>query len=173
MTEARLFIYTYKDGLLAKLAHDLRLSIPAKITSAPEGKLNVALQLDQLQVDGVMRQGALQASELNDGQRADILKNAHESILESAKHPQVVVTGQASKQDAQTISFRGELSFKGKTQPISSIAKLEGGVWRAKLEITPSTFGVAPFKALAGAIKLKDRWTIELEHDTLPEVLEG
>lgn len=168
--QPQLHIFTYKDGLLARIAHDLRLSLQGLTLEQEGAQLKLSVPLKTLQVDGVMRQGTLRPDELNDTQREQILHNAHEEILMSAQHDTVTLEGTLKRVDARTATLIGELTLKGQAQPVQAQATLyethATPHWRGQLEVQPSQWGISPFKAMGGAIKLKDRWTITL---TLPE----
>lgn len=168
--QTQLHIFTYKDGLLARLAHDLRLSLSGLELDQQGDQITLSVPLSTLHVDGVMRQGTLRPDELTDAQREQILKNAHEELLMSAQHELVTITGTLSRTDAHNATLTGTLTLKGQAQPIQAQAMLYDTHatphWRGQLEVQPSQWGIPPFKAMGGAIKLKDRWTITL---TLPQ----
>lgn len=57
----------------------------------------------------------------------------------------------------------GELELKRRKVPLAFRVRNDARTYRAAFELEPSHWGIAPFKAVLGAIRLKDRVRIELE----------
>lgn len=152
-------IYTFKDGLLARLAHDLRLHVEAPRVERDGDAVAVSFHADQLRVDGTMtKHGDLDTEELTDANKADILSN---------------VTGEILK-DALTIEFKGhmkgtrlvgDLCLGGQTHPI--VVDLQTGPegLSGVLDLVPSAWGIPPYKTMGGAIKLKDHLRVEFSYE--------
>jgi hypothetical protein len=56
----------------------------------------------------------------------------------------------------------GELQLAGRGQPLAFDVRNDGGTYRAEFELKPSHWGIAQYRALLGAIKLKDAVRVEL-----------
>lgn len=145
-------VFTYKDGLLAKLAHDLRLSVVNPTIAIDAGDISVDFSGADVRVDGVMKRGTLYERDLSSSQKQEIEQNI----------TKVLKASQAIRFEGQLegLTLNGELTLNGQTHSISIPLKREGDHLGGRLDITPSQWGIKPFKAVAGAIKLKDRWTI-------------
>jgi polyisoprenoid-binding protein YceI len=158
-------VLTFKEGLLARLAHDLRLHVE-RFTIVREGDLlRVEIDPSSLVIDGVMKDGRCDASALSAGDRATIGETIRTTILDVRRHPSIRVQGRVTTREDGSVELRGELELHGTKRALVLVARREGTRLRASTSLRPSEFGIAPYKALAGAIKLQDRVGIELELD--------
>lgn len=157
---ATIHVFTYKDGLLARLAHDLRLTLRRFEIRRDGQALTGRFWPASLAVDGAVgRDGQVDPSTLSAGDKDKIHRNMTDEILHTERHPEVTFTGRLV--DATTAE--GELTLAGKTCPIRATFRAQAGRLRGEVTLTPSRWGIAPYKALAGAIKLQDRVLVTLD----------
>jgi hypothetical protein len=157
-----LTVFTFKDGPLASLAHDLRLSF-AEFTSDVEGdQVVVTCPLRGLRVDGVVEGGVLDAKRPEEAERARILAVVHGELLDSERHPTAVYRARLSADGASPV-LEGSLTLRGATLPVDVRVERRGAVWRGQVELLPSRWGITAYRALFGAIKLADKLRIEFE----------
>ena len=57
----------------------------------------------------------------------------------------------------------GELRLRGQARSIKVPVAVAPNVLRATVAIKPSQWGIAPYRAMAGALKLRDEVRLELE----------
>ena len=146
-------VFTFKTGLLSRVAHDLRLSIPGARLDWDGPTVRGEVALSGLQVDGVMRDGRLDAAGLSARDRASIRRTATETLLQVARHPV------ASFEGMRTASaLQGRLSFRGRSIDV----QLPVSDRRVIATLRPSAWGIAPYRALMGAIQLQDRVRVEI-----------
>lgn len=146
-------IFTFKSGLLSRVAHDLRLSLPGVEFDVDGAVFKAEVALSGLRVDGVMRSGRLERGEISERERASILNTAMDELLEVARFPVARFEGQ---RDAAGLA--GQLRFHGRAVEVRIPVRGD----RLRLDIHPSAWGIAPYKALMGAIQLEDRVRVEL-----------
>lgn len=139
-------VYTWREGLLARVGHDLRLSAPARIIREGDG-IVVTVDAASLRVDGAMKDGRL--VEVSAGDRADIEKALRTEILDVGRHPLIRWRG--------TMDGRGTLELRGRSVALRVPATVDGDRVRGEVDLTPSAWGIKPFRALLGALKLQDR----------------
>jgi hypothetical protein len=151
------YLFTFKDGLLARLAHDLRLSAERFEVHIDGDQVKGRFWSTSLRVDGAIKNGAIQPGELSDGDKKTILENALEKVLFAHQHPEVAFAGSVTSQSPGRHAIDGRLTLVGQTRPIRVEVREEQGFYRGEVELQPSQWGIPPFKALAGAIKLQDR----------------
>lgn len=159
-------VFTYKDGLLARLAHDLRLELRRFEVRREGTAITGTFWPGSLAVEGPVRDGVVDAAAFSAGDRAKIAENIAE-VLMVGRHP---VAELEAEVDAER-RIRGRLTLAGRTQPISTVARVDGGTSGsqnsdrrlfAEVTLTPSLWGIAPYRALAGAIKLQDRVVVRV-----------
>jgi len=167
---AKIEVFTYKDGLLARLAHDLRLSL-ARFEIVREGdEIRGRFWPGSLTVDGAVgRGGAVDARALSAGDRRKIAGNIAEHVLDLARFPEVSFVGKLVAGEQGTHTVDGTLTLVGRGVPLRVAVRAAGGRLSAEVPLVPSRWGIAPYRALAGAIKLQDRVLVKLD---LPAELE-
>ncbi len=155
-----IFAFTFKDGVLSAVAHDLRVRLEKFEITLEGNAVRGEFDLRSLFVDGPMENGVLQPNQYDASKRADVEKAMHGDVLHTNKHPTAVFTGTATPQGSG-YSVAGELELAGKKAPLALDVQGEGGTYRTSFEIQPSQWGIAQYKALLGAIKRKDVVRIE------------
>ena len=64
--------------------------------------------------------------------------------------------------DDDEIAIEGELELHGETQEIELTAEREDDEWVARFRLRQADFGIRPFKALMGALKIQPHVDVEL-----------
>ena len=154
-------VFTFKDGLLARAAHDLALRFDEFDVVLDAETVTAHFPLRALKVTGPVEGGALRADLFDPDRRREIEQTMHDRVLLSARHPSARFSGRASP-SANGYEVSGQLELAGRSAPLAFSVQREGDRYRARFEIQPSRWGIAPYKALFGAIKLKDLVRVEL-----------
>jgi hypothetical protein len=171
--DAAIYIYTFKEGLLSKLAHDLRLSVTRFEISARGTEIDARIEPASLRIDGVMKSGQLARGEPSDGDREKIKHNLLHDVLRASEFPEVRFVGRAHSREAP-FTVSGELTLCGVTRPVSMLLIVRGEAGSAtreprlegELELSPSQWGIKPFRALGGALRVQDRIRVAVHaHD--------
>jgi len=163
VSAAEVHVFTFKEGILARLAHDLRLSARRFEISRAGAELRGRFWVDSLMVDGVVRDGRLDPSSPSPDDRATIRRNIAAEILHTARYPTIDFEGRLEGE-----SVVGSLTLVGKTCPVRAALRRERDRLRSEWTLIPSRWGIPPYKALAGAIRLQDRVVVVLDLPALP-----
>lgn len=158
---ATIHVFTFKAGLLARVAHDLRLSVHKHELTLEAQRIRGYCAADSFRVDGVMGAHGLDPNGLSDKDKRQILETVRDDILESRRYPRIEFEGQLQAVDSQ-IKARGQLRLKNQNRPIVTDLMHVGDSVQTTFELKPSDFGIAPYKALGGAIKLDDRVRVSI-----------
>ena len=154
-------VFTFKDGILARAAHDLQIRLEQFEIGLEGQEVTGEFQLKTLFVDGPVEGGVVRPEQYDAGKRADVEKAMHGEVLHTDKNPVARFKGKAlPKGDGFGVS--GDLQLAGQTAPLSFDVRNDGGVYRSEFELQPSRWGIAQYKALLGAIKLKDVIRIQI-----------
>ena len=159
---ATIHVFTFKAGLLARLAHDLHLTAHKHELTVEAQRIRAYCATDSLRVDGVMGAHGLDPSGLSDKDKRQILETVQEEILESRRYPRIEFEGEVQKRSATQLAVRGNLRLKNQIRPIVTDLMHSGDRIQATFELKPSEFGIAPYKALGGAIRLDDRVRVSI-----------
>ena len=161
---ANIHVYTFKAGLLARVAHDLRLRVERHELSLQGGELRGYCDADSLTVEGVVTGRGLDSGVLSEADKRQILETMRTQILQTQRYPRVELEAAVRVGAAQgTLDVRGSLRRRGQERPLQLQLKQDGDRLSGAFELTPSEFGIPPYKALAGAIKLQDRVRVQVD----------
>ena len=130
------FVFTFKDGVLSALAHDLKI----RITKAELNDKVATFDAASLRVESA-------GGPLPKTFYGEIEKNIREDVLHSAKFP--VIRFEASDVGADAIT--GKLTLHGVTREIRVARK--GDV--VEYELDQRDFGIKPYTAMLGTLKVK------------------
>lgn len=152
---------TSRQGFAAKAGHDLRIGFDrwsGTLEIGPDhesSRVHARIELSSFRVI----EGTGGVAALTDSDRREITATAMR-LLDTSTHPAATFT-------AERISDRrvdGTLTIRGRNAPVSlDITESGDGRWRATGSIQQSAFGIAPYKAFFGALRLADQVGIEIE----------
>ena len=156
--QVTLWVHTRKEGVLSRMGHDLRLRAERlSLRYAPEtGRLELTVPADALRVEGALQGERLEPGALSASDRAEIERNVRERVLESRRHPTIRFEGTVGgSSDAAERPVEGTLALHGAERPLRATARLEGGTWQARVRLDQRDFGIRPFKAPLGVLKVQ------------------
>jgi hypothetical protein len=161
--DRELLVFTYKDGLLSRLAHDLQIRATDWDVTIDGDAITVRVGLRGLRVDGAVVGGKLAPGVLSTGDLGKIERTMTSEVLGTERWPEARFEGVI---DRERMTVRGRLGMHGRSVelPATSVRK-DADRLRAELTLTPSRWDIAPYRALAGALKLQDRVAVRV---TLP-----
>jgi polyisoprenoid-binding protein YceI len=157
-------VYTKREGMAARVGHDLTLQPTrwnAEVTLDPDDitRSSVTATVDGQSFEVVEGQGG--ATPLSDKDRTDIKKNVHQKILPSGDISFRSTSIESSGDGRFTVN--GELTIAGSTRPVRLDLTQSGDRVSGRVNIRQSDFGIKPFSAMLGALKVAD--PIDLEVD--------
>jgi hypothetical protein len=154
-------VFTFKEGVLSRVAHDLALRLDRFVVTLDGEILRAEFELASLVVEGPVEHGVLRAERFDAAIRAEIERAIHEHILETRRHPTARFDGRAVPVESG-FDVSGRLELLGRSAPLSFAVRHEGASLHAEMEVVPSRWGIEPYRALLGAIRLRDRLRIEI-----------
>jgi hypothetical protein len=157
-------VLTHRAGVLAKVGHDLRLAFGRFSVELEGTEVAAVFPLESLAVEGAVEAGRVIHNRLSDSDKREILNQIENAVLEWRRFPEATFSGTAVQRAQGTHDVSGMLSLHGVTRRIQFEVREEAGrKFKASVELTPSSWGIRPYRALMGALKLEDRVEIELE----------
>ncbi|HEU5076046.1 MAG TPA: YceI family protein, partial [Polyangiaceae bacterium] len=148
--------------LLARMAHDVELVLERTTARVSDTRVEVAFEPGSLRVTGALVDGAVDPALLDASQRQEIERNVRNQVLKTSSFPRASFEGDFDA-TATPVTVRGTLELLGRRQPISFELAREGDAHVGELTIVPSRWGIAPYRALLGALKLRDTAAIRIE----------
>jgi polyisoprenoid-binding protein YceI len=174
-SHARLLIKTGRAGLGRRAGHDLvieatRWHAEAVVAvGAPDrSSVSVTVETGSLEV----REGTGGLKPLTDGDRAEIKRTlGDKALLDTAAHPTITFRSTRITGTPQAYEITGDLTIKGRTHPVTVHGKGAGDrVLRGWATLTQSTWGIKPYTAFLGALRLADEVRVEFEVAGLEQV---
>ncbi|MBA3747572.1 MAG: YceI family protein [Solirubrobacterales bacterium] len=159
---ATLRVKTGRHGAAAKAGHDLVIEVKSW-----EATLNVAddpasssleLSADPSSLHVVKGEGGMQA--LGDDDKADIRKTIDKDVL---KKKSIAFTSSSVTDADGGLAVSGDLEMGGKTQAVDFVVTGDGGSVTGSATVKQSDWGIKPYSALFGALKVNDEVTVEVE----------
>lgn len=162
----RLLIKTGRAGFGRKAGHDLtieatRWSGNAVVVADDPGKSSVTVTVETGSL--VVREGTGGLKPLTDADRAEIQRTWEgEALLHTAQHPTITFRSTGITGTLQSFEITGDLTIKGRTQPATVHGGSDGnGMVCGWTTVTQSDWGIRPYSAFLGALKLADEVRIE------------
>ncbi|MDF3143799.1 MULTISPECIES: YceI family protein [unclassified Streptomyces] len=164
----RLLIKTGRAGLGRRAGHDLTIEATrwsgeaaVAVDDPDRSSVSVTVETDSLEV----REGTGGLKALTDADRAQIKRTlADEALLHTAEHPTIAFRSTRITGTPQTFEITGELIIKGRTHPVTVHGKeSDAGPLRGWATVTQSAWGIKPYTAFLGALRLADDVRVEFE----------
>jgi hypothetical protein len=159
--DATICVYTFKEGLLSKLAHDLRFTLARFSISARGTDVSARFELSSLRVDGVMRAGKLERGELSQADREKIQETLKD-VVSSREYGDARLTAKLLTKEPPFV-LEGQLTLRAETKPVTLHLERAEDRLLGEITIVPSQWGIRPYRALGGTLKLQDRVRITID----------
>lgn len=162
----RLLVKTTRTGLGAKAGHDLTIEVTswrAEVTldTAEPARSAVSLTAD---VDSFeVREGTGGIKPLTDSDRADIKKTVREKVLNTGRYPTIAFASTSVAGTPESFAIEGDLTISGTTQPVTVHGSITDDRAKGEAQVVQSRWGIKPFTAFLGALKLSDEVKIEFD----------
>jgi polyisoprenoid-binding protein YceI len=165
-SDGKLQVRTGRQGMGSKMGHDLTLEASnwkATVTVDPDpAQSEVTATVEPRSLEVVAATGGAKA--VSDKDKKDIKKN----IAGLLGNNSITFKSTSVKaRDENNVSVAGELSIAGQSRQVTLDLTVEpdGGTahLRGKVPIVQSSFGVKPFSAMMGALKVKDEVEVDLD----------
>jgi polyisoprenoid-binding protein YceI len=162
---ATLSVRTARTGAAAKAGHNLVIHVTSWEATLEVGedpaKTSIELTADATSLRVHEGHGGAQA--LGDDDKADIRKTIDDDVLKG-QDVTFRSTGVESAPDGGRLSVQGDLTIVGRTKPIAfDLAIGDDGTLGATAVVTQTAWGIKPYSALFGALKVVDDVEVVLD----------
>ena len=162
---ATLQVKTYREGMASKAGHDLVIDVTswhATVTSGQDSTPeSVALSADASSLR--VRDGHGGAKPLSDKDRTDIVKNIDKKVLGGGEIDFRSTAVERPGSDGR-LQVSGELQIGGTARPVSfDLSMSPDGHVEGRVPLKQSEWGIKPFTALMGALKVRDDVEVVLD----------
>jgi len=155
-TDGTIHVFTYKDGPLARFAHDLRLTVQ-RFSVQVEGRgVRATFDPRSLVVDGVVKGTRIDTRTLTEKDVREILENLERHVLRWRQHPEIAFTGRVVASQDGVLMVKGALRLVGREGPLEVSLKRQGDRVVGEASLMQTRWGIQPFSAMLGAIRIKN-----------------
>jgi polyisoprenoid-binding protein YceI len=157
---ARLTIKTGRKGAAAKAGHDLLIEVGSwEATLDPEAQPALTLTADSRSFRVLEGTGGVKG--LDDDDKANIAKTIDDEVLKGC-----AIEFRSSQVDQRadgSLSVSGELELGGRRRPVAFELADQDGRLAGGATVNQTDFGIKPYTALFGALKVADEVRIAVE----------
>lgn len=170
-------IFTFKEGLLSAIAHDLRLVVERcsidlttgseAVSSGVQGgspdgagtqvviAITATFDPRSIRVVCAQRDGQDQPSALSAAQRAEIDRHIQQDVLHTDRYPEVRFVSTKVTPRAGAYDVQGELSLHGQQRAMAASVRRQGERWLCEVRLNQPDFGIKPFSAALGTLRVR------------------
>lgn len=168
----RLMVRTGRTGLGSRAGHDLVIEATSwngrvSVNRAEPARSSVIVEVGAASLE--VREGTGGVKPLTDSDRAQIRHNIHETLRPS-QHPTIAFRSASVRTTDHEVIVDGDLTIMGVTQHAAVRAAVsEQGRVRGGTTVIQSEWGIKPYSAFLGALRLADKVEIEFEAQLVSE----
>ena len=163
-SSGKLFVYTFKEGFLSAVAHDLlievtnfrvNLNVPAR--GIDWASVESEIQANSLIVICALKDGQHRYDMLKEKDKKDIEEATFKDVLHPDKYPTINFRSTGIQKKEGIYHVKGELTLHGVTRPIEfDVQTTTGKDLRGKIILFQKDYGIKPYRALLGTLKVKN-----------------
>jgi polyisoprenoid-binding protein YceI len=156
---ASLQVNTYREGVGAKVGHDLVIDVTRweatiDLADDPAGS-SIRLTADPRSLE--VRSGLRGLKPLSDKDRGEIRKTIDAKVLGGSPISFASRSVRGGAGAGGPLVVEGDLTLAGQTRPITAeLAMTDDGHVTATIPVTQTTWGIKPYRGLMGALKVRD-----------------
>jgi|SRR5579884_966914 len=158
----QLRVFTTHAGLVGRAGHDLELEVVRwrlRLFVVDGRPRDVSVTADPRSLRVLSATGGRR--ELSDEDRADIQQRIHEDVLEGRR---IEFRSTHIENEGDEVRIDGELQLGGERRPLSFTAEVvPPDRIRGSVVIRQTDFGIKPYSAMLGALKVADELRVELD----------
>jgi len=151
-TNATVEVHTFKEGLLAAIGHDLRILVTRFAIDMADDHSSLIATFEP---DSLVVAGALNGPDLSAKDRGEIEGHIRKKVLHPERYPEIRFIASAIEPAADGLRITGELHLHGSSRTISVSSHREGDEQIVEVPLNQPDFGIKPYKAALGVIKIK------------------
>ena len=162
-SQAKVHVLTFKDGLLSKIAHDLKIAVHEIDVQIEGAKIVATADASSLRVACARKDGRDAPGTLSSSDKSKIESNIQKDVLHSRRHPEIRFESSEISQEGDRATIKGTLTLHGTSKPLSITATKSGDSWSAEFPIDQPQFGIKPFSAMMGTLKIQPVVRVHVE----------
>jgi polyisoprenoid-binding protein YceI len=168
---ASLQVNTYREGVGAKVGHDLVIDVTrweATVALADDpAASSIQLTADPRSLQ--VREGLRGLKPLSDKDRADIRKTIDAKVLGGSPISFMSRSVRGGADGGAPLVVEGDLTLAGQTRPVTAeLAMTDDGHVTGTIPVTQTAWGIKPYRGLMGALKVRDDVEVVIDAQLAP-----
>lgn len=161
---AQCHVLTFRDGALAALGHDLKLSVNRFVltTSQDATRLEGTFDARSVCVVAALRGKVEDRGALSEQDRRSIDAAIADDVLQVDRHPEIGFRSIEVSHLDSGVHVDGEVTLLGRRKRVAFVVQRAGDFLWAEVVLYQPDFGITPFSALLGTLKIKPHVTVRV-----------
>ena len=148
-------VFTFKAGLLSAVGHDLLLRCTRFSLTLEDDAIHGDFDGGAFEVVGALKNGEIDPDALSDKDKRDILGNIRTHVFKRHEEGAIRFECDELEADDEILEGDGTLFIPPKEHDLSFEVHIEGDKAVCELVLHQPDWGITPFKALMGTLKIK------------------
>ena len=150
-------VFTFKEGLLSPVAHDLKLRVGAMEVdiAADSSSVEAVIDATSIEVVAAMKDGVENPGALSPRDRTQIADNIAKEVLHTKKHPRIGFRSKSIEALGDGYRLVGTLDLHGVSRDVSMDLRTDGERLSGELSLHQPDFAIKPFKAALGTLRVQ------------------
>lgn len=163
-TDAECTVYTFKEGLLSPLAHDLKIRVTrfTLAISDDHGEVRAVFDPTSLRTVGATKGGREAPEALSATDRETIDGNVDRAVLHGDRWPEIRFVSERVTPAESGFTVVGALTLHGRTALLEVPVRRRGAHLLAEVRLDQTRFGVRPYTGLMGTLRIKPEIVVEV-----------
>lgn len=152
---AECFVYTYKEGFLSKVAHDLKLRVRTFELDLGDDAVQARFDARSIECVCAMIRGEESPRALSERDKRQVVQNMARDVLHTARFQDIRFASTKVAREGDHWRIRGRLTLHGIERMIDVKAQPEGEHVVARVRLHQPDFRIVPYTAMLGTLKIK------------------
>lgn len=163
-SSAECLVFTYKEGLLSVVAHDLKIRVTKFTIDVEEDTHAITAEFDaaSLRVVCAMSDGKDAPDSVTAANKREIEANIVRDVLHAREYPEIRFTSTAVEEKGEAYTVKGKLALHGHQRQVRLQVHRDGELYVAEARIHQPDFGIRPYTALFGTLKVQADVTVRV-----------
>lgn len=156
------WVYTFKEGVLSNFAHDLKLEATEFEIEVSPTLVRGQFAAGSLRVVSALANGLEAPQLLSPRDKRKIEQTIRETVLQATQFDRVHFQSERVALAPERCEIDGHLTLRGVTRRVALLAERRGQMLWATTLLHQPTFGIAPYSAMMGALRVQPNVRVEL-----------
>ena len=163
-SSAECFVFTTKEGFLSVVAHDLKIRVTTFAIDVEETTRAVTARFDagSLRVVCAMEDVKEVPQSLTAANKREIEGNIVRDVLHAREYPQIRFVSTAVEEKGDAYVVKGKLALHNHERQVRVQVHKEGDRYVAETRLHQPDFGIRPYTALFGTLKVQADVTVRV-----------